>query len=66
MVIATGMDTNDCLREQGNDVTIAANIIMIGTLSVLFLPAGYEGFSTEGFVAPVSNTVDYQQADRRM
>lgn len=66
VVIATGMDTSDCLREQGNDVTIASYIIMVGALSVLFLAAGYEGFSTERFVAPAGNTVYYQQSDRIM
>lgn len=66
VVIATGVDTSDSLREQGYDVTVATYIIMVGTLPVLFFAACYEVFSTERNVAPVSNTVDYQQAHGRM
>ena len=66
VVVAACMNTSDCLWKQGNDVTVASYIIMVGTLSVLGLAAGYKGFCAEGSVAPVGNTMDYQQAHRRM
>ena len=66
VVIATGMSTSDSLRKQWYDITVATYIIMVGALPVLCLAAGDEGFSTERFVAPVSNTVYHQQPHRRM
>ena len=66
VVVTACMSTSDSLWKQWNDITVATHIIMVGALPVLCLAAGDEGFSTERFVAPVSNTVYHQQPHRRM
>ena len=58
VVVMTGMDALDALGQQRNDITIAADIIMVRALAILGLAAGNELLDTEGLVAPVGHAVD--------
>jgi hypothetical protein len=66
VIVIACMNATDSFWKQWYYVTIATNIIMVGALSELLLATGNERFCTEGYVAPVSNAVDHQQAHRRM
>jgi hypothetical protein len=54
----TGMDALDGLGQQRNDITIAANIVVVRTLSIFGLAAGNEVLDTEGLVAFVGHAVN--------
>jgi hypothetical protein len=61
VVVVTGMDALDGLWQQGNDFTIAADIVMVRTLAILGLAAGYQVLDTERTVARVCHAVDDEE-----
>ena len=58
MVVVAGMNTLYGLRQQGNDITVATDIVVIAALSEPGLAAGNQVVSTERTVAPVGHAVD--------
>ena len=60
VVVVTGMDALDGLWQQGNDVTIAADIVVVRTLAILGLTTGYQVLDAERAVALCSCAVDHQ------
>lgn len=58
VVVMAGMDALDGLGQQGDDVTIAADIIMVRALAIFGLAAGDEVLDTEGAVALCRCTVN--------
>ena len=61
VVVVTGMNALDGLWQQGNDVTIAADIIMVRTLAILGLATGNQVLDTERTVARVCHAVDDEE-----
>lgn len=64
VVVVTGMNALDGLWQQGNDVTIAADIIMVRTLAILGLATGNQVLDTERTVARVCHAVDDEELNR--
>lgn len=64
VVVVTGMDALDALGQQRNDIAIAADIVVIGTLAILGLAAGYQVLDTERAVAFCRRTVNDDELDR--
>lgn len=62
VVVVTGMNALNGLGQQGNDITIAADIIMVRTLAILGLTAGYQVLDAERAVALRRCAVDHQQS----
>ena len=56
-----GMDALDGLGQQGDDIAIAADIIMVRALTILGLAAGDEVLDTEWLVAAVGHAVDDEE-----
>ena len=61
VVVVTGMDALDGLWQQGNDIAIAADIVVVGTLAILGLTAGYQVLDAERAVARVCHAVDDEE-----
>ena len=60
VVVVTGMNALDCLGQQGNNIAIAADIVVVGTLAILGLTAGYQVLDAERAVALCCCAVDHQ------
>ena len=61
VVVVAGMYTLDALRQQGNDIAIAADVVVVRALTILGHSASNEVLHTEGTIAFISHAVDYQQ-----
>lgn len=61
VVVVTGMNALDVLGQQGNDIAIAADIVVVGALAIFGFATGYQVFHAEGVVAFVGHAVDDQQ-----
>ena len=61
VVVVPGVNALDSLGQKGNDITIAADIVVIGALAVLGFAAGNQVFHTERAVALGCRTMDNQQ-----
>ena len=66
VVVMAGMDALDGLGQQRDDIAIATDIVVIGTLAIFGLAAGDEVLDTEGAVALCRCTVNHQQFQRIM
>lgn len=51
VVVVTGMNALDVLGQQGNDIAIAADIVVVGALAIFGFATGYQVFHAEGAVA---------------
>ena len=58
VVVMLGMNALDTLGQQGDDVAVTADIVVIGTLAVLGHAAGNEVLNAEGAGTLVGHTVD--------
>ena len=61
VVVVAGMNALDGLGQQRNDIAIAADIIVVRTLTILGIAAGNEVLDTEGLVALVGHAVDHEE-----
>ena len=61
VVVMAGMDALDGLGQQGDDITIAADIVMVRALTILGLAAGDEVLDTEGAIALCRCTVNDEE-----
>ena len=57
-VVVLGMGALDGFGQQGDDIAIAADIIVVTALAVLGLACGNQGLHTEGTVALRGTTVN--------
>ena len=62
-VVVTGMNTTDILRKDGDDGSVATDVIMIGGLAEAGFASGYQRFHTEGAVTARGTAVNDQQFD---
>ena len=56
-----GMDTLDTLGQQGDNITVTTDIVVVTTLTIFGHTAGNEVLHAEGAVAFVGHTVDDEQ-----
>lgn len=56
-----GMDALDGLGQQGDDIAIAADIVMVRALAIFGLAAGDEVLDTEGAIALCRCTVNDEE-----
>lgn len=61
VIVVLGMDALDGLGQQGNDVAITADIVVVTALAILGFAAGYQVFNAERAVALVGDAVDNQE-----
>ena len=61
VVVVTGMDALDALGQQGDNISVTTDIVVITTLTIFGLTAGYQILDAEGTVALVSHAVDDEQ-----
>lgn len=61
VVVMAGMDALYGLGQQRDDIAIAADIVVIGTLAIFSLATGNEVLDTEGLVAAVGHAVDDEE-----
>jgi hypothetical protein len=61
VVVVTGMNALNGLGQQGNDIAIAADIVVVRTLAILGLTAGYQVLDAERAVARVCHAVDDEE-----
>ena len=61
VVVVTGMNALNGLGQQGNDIAIAADIVVVRTLAILGLTAGYQVLDTERAVARVCHAMDDEE-----
>ena len=60
VVVMTGMCPTDRLRQNGNHVAIASDIVVVRRLSETCIACSNEACNSEGLVAARTGTVDYQ------
>lgn len=58
VIVVLGMDALDGLGQQGNDVAITADIVVVTALAILGFAAGDQVFNAERAVALVGDAVD--------
>ena len=61
VVVVTGMDALDTLGQQGDNISVTTDIVMIAALTIFGLTAGYQILDAEGAVALVGHAVDDEQ-----
>ena len=61
VVVVAGMNALDSLGQQGNDIAIAADIVVVGALAIFGFATGYQVLHAERAVAFVGHAVDDQQ-----
>lgn len=63
VVVALYMDALDALGEQGDNVAVATDIVVVAALAVLCYATSNQVFNTEGAVALGGGAVDDQERD---
>ena len=61
VVVVTGMDALDALGQQGDNISVTTDIVVIATLPIFGHASGNEVLHAEGTVAFVGHTVDDEQ-----
>ena len=61
VVVVTGMDALDGLWQQGNDITIATDIVVVRALAIFGLAAGNQILYAERTVTLIGHAVDNEQ-----
>ena len=61
VVVMTGVNALDILRQERNDIAVETDVIVVAALAILGFAAGYQVFYAERVVALVGYAVDDQQ-----
>lgn len=61
VVVVAGMNALDGFWQQGDDITIAAHIVVVATLAVLGFATGYQVLHAEWAVALIGHAVDNKE-----
>ena len=62
-VVMAGMSATDILGENGDNGTVATDVVVIGGLAEASIACGYQGFDAEGAIAAGRAAVNDQQFD---